>query len=270
MTEMQSGLLNIMKWLDAFCEEKGVTYYAMGGTVLGAIRHKGFIPWDDDIDIGVPRPDYDILIEALKEVSDGRYRIENHTCNDEYIYPFSKLYDTQTTLIEDKKSSFKRGIYIDIFPLDGVGQTKEEGIKTAKKIDKVTRRLRALTYSIKESDSLTKKLYYKGMRLLSPFMASKAKLLKKIEALCKKKCYYEEEFVGNMVESWGQRKVMAKEVYGTPQRVQFEDMQICVHEDYEAYLTIMYKKWWELPPEDKRVSQHEYLLLDMNKSYLED
>ena len=124
MNEMQSKLLDMMKWFHGYCEENGLRYYALGGTALGAVRHGGFIPWDDDLDVGMPRADYDRMISLCKNgTGNTRYRIEAPGQNRDFIYPFCKAYDTETTLVENARIKAKRGVYIDIFPLDGIGNT---------------------------------------------------------------------------------------------------------------------------------------------------
>lgn len=272
MTEIQERLLGMMDWFDSFCEENNITYYAVGGTVLGAVRHKGFIPWDDDIDVGVPRADYDRLIELMKGYPNEncRYKLESPLENKDYIYAFSKLFDTQTTLVEDKQNPLKRGIYIDVFPLDGIAKTKEEAIKAYKKIDRKLRILHAQTYVLNKNDRLIKKLFYLGIKMLKPFMRGKDATIKKIDLLCREKSFYEYEYVGNLVGAWAQKEIMPKKYFGKPIKLQFENMLINVPEDYDNYLKSLYKNYWELPPEEKRVSHHENLMIDLNKSYLEE
>ena len=130
--DVQKKLLEMMKWFHSYCEKNEIKYYMIGGTMLGAVRHQGFIPWDDDVDIGVPRNDYNKLLTISKGLKpeNSRYIIESYQdMNDDYEYPFAKVYDTSTTLIENKRKQTKRGIYIDVFPLDGIeGSTKEEAI----------------------------------------------------------------------------------------------------------------------------------------------
>lgn len=121
MTEIQLKLLDMLKWFHEFCIENKLRYYALGGTMLGAIRHKGFIPWDDDIDVGMPREDYDKMIELVIDKQDEKYRLEKPLQNKDFVYQYCKLYDTSTTLVENTRYKTKRGVYLDIFPLDGIG-----------------------------------------------------------------------------------------------------------------------------------------------------
>ena len=122
MTEIQKKLLDMLVWFDGFCRANNLRYYALGGTLLGACRHQGFIPWDDDVDVGMPRPDYERLAELMgSEIHDG-YVLETENSPDpKFCYFFSKLYDTSTTLQEDVATGLKRGLFLDVFPLDGLG-----------------------------------------------------------------------------------------------------------------------------------------------------
>ncbi|MBR5505916.1 MAG: LicD family protein [Clostridia bacterium] len=103
MNELQQKLLTMLNWFHNVCEKENLQYYALGGTALGAIRHNGFIPWDDDIDVGMPRDDYNKLREICSKYNAGQYYIEFPGINDDFVYPFCKVYDKQTTLVENVK-----------------------------------------------------------------------------------------------------------------------------------------------------------------------
>lgn len=135
MNQLQSKLLEMLTWLSKYLEEHNIRYYVVAGTFLGAVRHEGFIPWDDDVDIAVPRADYQRLLELLKELVD-HYVIESpYGGAPDFIYNFAKLYDTNTTMTEIARKNVTRGVYIDVFPLDGIGDTSEESYRNYKKID---------------------------------------------------------------------------------------------------------------------------------------
>ena len=95
MTELQSRLLEMLKWFHEFCTKNNLTYYAVGGTTLGAVRHNGFIPWDDDIDVGLPRPDYEKLKQIAKDKVNEKtkYYIEFPSDKKEYAASYGKMYD---------------------------------------------------------------------------------------------------------------------------------------------------------------------------------
>jgi lipopolysaccharide cholinephosphotransferase len=125
-----------------FCVDNQLTYIALGGTMLGAARHQGFIPWDDDIDVGMPRKDYEKLTILLTNKKIGSCILETSDSPDRnYCFAYAKLYDTTSTLIENTKQQLIRGVYIDIFPLDGLGNSVEEAKRNYKTIDNLMKLL---------------------------------------------------------------------------------------------------------------------------------
>ena len=124
--EIKEILLKMLGWFHNFCEENNLRYFAVGGTLLGAVRHKGFIPWDDDVDVGMPRADFEKLEKLIGNKENGRYYFETPSSDRKgYYYAYGKLFDTTTTLVENLRDKLPMGVYIDVFPFDGVGETKE-------------------------------------------------------------------------------------------------------------------------------------------------
>ena len=121
MTELQEKIFGIMKAFDRVCRENNLHYYMLGGTMLGAIRHKGFIPWDDDADFGLPRKDYETLLALPEESFPEGYRLRHFQKEQGVPYAFIRLEDERTTCVETRRSGtgYVGGVYIDIFPLDG-------------------------------------------------------------------------------------------------------------------------------------------------------
>lgn len=268
--ELKTKLLDMMKWFHEFCLNNGIRYYALGGTMLGAARHHGFIPWDDDIDVGVPRNDYEKL-DSLLSNAKGRYRLETpYDGNDDFIFTYSKLYDTHTTFIEKARFPIKRGIYIDIFPLDGLGDTLQESAKIYKKIDMLHMLLVARVTTVNNKKSKSRNTAVQIARLIPSFVLSNKKLIHKIDSLCKSRKFEECEYGGNLLGHWRFKEVMNREIMGTPTLYDFEDMQIFGAEKYDEYLKNLYGDWHQLPPKEKQVSDHGYLFLDLHTSYLQE
>lgn len=268
MNEVQKKLLNMLKWFHAFCEQNNLKYFALGGTMLGAVRHKGFIPWDDDLDVGLPRKDYEKLQELMGEnLFDGKFVLEAPLKNKDFKYPFCKIYDTTTTLVENTKVKIKRGIYIDVFPLDGIGNSKEEAHKNFKKIRKLDTLLLLKSTGFRKDRKLYKNIGVALFRLI-PFDTEK--ILKKLVAKCSLYPYDECLYCGNLVGAWREKEIMFRSIMGEPKLYDFEGIKICGAENADEYLTCLYGDWKELPPEDKRVSHHDFVEIDLNKSYIEE
>lgn len=124
---LQLRILNILLALDRVCKEHNLRYYLWAGTMLGAIRHKGFIPWDDDLDIAMPRKDYDLLMKNAKDWMPEPFEVVSYETDAEnYPLPFAKIQDGSTTLIERMHLSYLGGIYLDVFPLDGMPSSSLE------------------------------------------------------------------------------------------------------------------------------------------------
>ena len=116
---LQLRILPILEALDNTCREHGMRYFIWAGTMIGAVRHKGFIPWDDDLDIAMPRPDYDKLIAHCREWLPEPFEMVCAENDDVYPLPFAKIQDGSTTLIERMHLKYLGGIYLDVFPIDG-------------------------------------------------------------------------------------------------------------------------------------------------------
>lgn len=270
MNDLQEKLLIMMKWLHDFISSHHLKYYICGGTLLGAIRHKGFIPWDDDIDIFMPRDDYEQLCELLKDPIE-HYVIETLDSNNkDFLYTFAKFYDTNTTMVETLKKNIKRGVYIDIFPLDGLGNTFEEAKKYYKAIDKKNMFLTTRLCKYRKGRKWYKNMLVFLCRAIPPIFVNDRSLCKKINELNKKRRFDDYQFFGVNMSAYRFRAIYNKELLGTPTDYTFEGITLWGPQNYDEYLTHTYGKWRELPPENKRKSTHSFISLDLKKSYLND
>jgi len=272
LSPLQSEMLQMIKWFHNFCIKKDITYYVVGGTMLGTARHQGFIPWDDDIDVGVPRKDYNRLLTLGVELekSHGKYVLESyHNGNDDYEYPYAKLYNTSTMLIENKRKKPKRGIFIDIFPLDGIGISKEDALRNFVPIKRKLNLLASRSCAVRDGRTFMKNMAVRVVGIFPEFLVGAHKLISQIDELCEKRDFDDYEFVGNIVGNWREKEIMSRACFGKPTLYLFEDTQIYGVEDYDGYLSCLYRDWRKLPPKEKQKSEHDFIQLDLEHSYLE-
>jgi len=263
---LQKKLTQMLGWFHEYCVEHGLRYYMIGGTMLGAARHQGFIPWDDDVDVGMPRKDYEKLVKLLSQPN-GQYVVESPKYfSDKIICTYGKMYHTGTTLIEKSKFNLKKGIYLDIFPLDGFGPTVEDGVKHLKKVTLLDNLLMIRICAFRKGRSFLKNA---SAMLGWVLPININKLIGKIDALCASRDFDQEAYVGNLMSVYRQREIMPRSYYGTPTLYRFENLQVYGVEDYEGYLTQVYGDWRKMPPVEQRVSKHDHVYMNLEESYLE-
>ena len=268
LSEMQLRLLEMFRWFHGFCEENGLRYYMLGGTMLGAVRHGGFIPWDDDIDVGMPRSDYEKLKKLFPDDGAGIYELETpESPAKEYCYPICKIYDTRTTLIENKRYPVKRGLFIDVFPLDGLCDSERQCAEAYAPIKRKYNLLLTKVCGIRKGRSFYKNAAVCLIRMLPDFMLNEKKLIKEIDDMCSRRDFDECAWGGNFLGAWGIKEIMPRSIMGTPVLYRFEDMQAYGAEDYDGYLTHLYNDWRKLPPAEKQVTHHDFAELDLARPY---
>ena len=271
MNDLQLKMLDMMSWYHNLCEKNNLKYYVVGGTALGTIRHKGFIPWDDDIDVGMPREDYEKFKElASNSDLSARYAIEFPSGKKDFLYPYGKIYDTTTTLIEHTRYKTKRGIFIDVFPLDGIGNDKDEAIRHFESIETKCNLLATVSCALRKERGWYKNLAIVIARCVPPFILSAKKLVRQIDKLSKQYSFEDSAYVANAVGNWHKKEIMRREWFGKPTLYEFESIKVYGPEMYHEYLSGLYGDYMKLPPKEKQVSHHDYLYFNTEKSYLED
>lgn len=259
---LQRKIIGNLEAIDQVCREHGLRYYLWAGTMLGAVRHKGFIPWDDDMDICMPRPDYEQLIAHWREWLPEPYEVIAPETDPTYPYPFAKIEDASTTVLERPDFKFLEGVYIDVFPIDGAPADEEER-KSHFKRYKVWRHL----LFIRGRDPFK---HGHGPRSWFPWLLHKAwslaELQEKVKEYMTKYPYDESEYVCDYDD--GLKGVIEKRLLGTPQTYPFEDKQFLGVEHYDEYLSNKYGDYMQLPPKEKQI-QHHFFRLDLERPYKE-
>lgn len=250
--------MEIVKAVVDICDKHNLTYYMLGGTMLGAIRHKGFIPWDDDIDLGMPRDDYEKFLEIAPEELPETYKVVNYRNTPKYQYYITRVLDTDTKVIEERigNDSKYTNASIDIFPIDG---TPNNGILRKIYFFRVLshRALMSLCYkdSIdrKRKRGAVEKVFLWIMEHLPiEKMTTPYKQKCKIDKLLRSQDVGKSKYIGNIMGAYRTREIVPAEFYGKGKFYPFEDMQLRGLEMYDEYLKYTYGDYMQLPPEDKR------------------
>ena len=255
--ELKQIQLNILKEIHSFCVEHQLTYYLAYGTLLGAVRHKGFIPWDDDIDICMPRRDYDIFCKTFKTV-DAIYRVLDHHNTKGYYLPFAKVCDTRTETHETVALDIPGcGVYVDVFPLDGLSDDLSVAKKTHEKESVLMKLYAARAHRL---PSLKELIHHWKWGLFYPihWFVSPKWIANRIEKIAKQYAYEESKYVGVAYGFYGDRETMPREIFVKECLVTFEDGTYFAPANPDAYLTHMYGDYMQLPPEEKRVTHHSF------------
>ena len=261
--KLQDAQLSILKELDRVCGELNLTYCLAFGTALGAVRHKGFIPWDDDIDVYMKIEDLDVLHKNTGLFGEG-YFLQNHETDPEFGLMISRLRNSNTTLIENTETDrdINHGIFIDIYPLfnspkDGAG---------AKKLVAASMVYRLMLYErVPQNRGTIMKV---GSSILLKGVPKKPR--KSIIEYCYKimKSCPRTGFLSSLYGD--EANIRYPEGWFFPvQRVPFEDMMVPVEADTDKYLTRTYGDYMQLPPEEKQQFHHNYVCIDFDKPYTE-
>lgn len=257
---LQQRIINNLSVIDRVCHEHGLRYYLWAGTMLGAVRHKGFIPWDDDMDICMPRPDYEQLVAHWHEWLPAPFEFISHETDPTYPYPFGKIEDSSTTVLERPDFKFLEGIYIDVFPIDGV-----PGAEAARRSHFRWYHFWRHLLFLRGRDPFK---HGHGPRSWFPWLLHKVLSLRwlqhKVRSYMTRYDYDKSEYVCDYDD--GLRGVIEKRVLGTPVPYQFEDRQFLGVEHYDEYLSNKYGSYMELPPKEKQIQHHFYRLL-LDRSY---
>lgn len=258
---LQKRGLEIAKVFRDLCEQHGWTYYLAGGSLLGAVRHKGFIPWDDDMDFVMPRKDYDQLVHfALTQSDDDRYHVLSYEKDRDFPWWFIKMVDTQSTFIERQFSACQAyyGFAIDVFPLDNYeGDRKSEKLK--KKADWL-KRLLVIHERDFSSESLLK-------RMLAFFV--KRTSARRIQNKLKKVCLKMGTDVSPSVMGYNGRAVFPKQAFGQGKMMAFEDVSFNAPDDPHVYLSTVYDGDYMVPPPLDQRDAHNLLFVDLDTPYAE-
>ena len=249
--ESKSIILDILNNVAEFCDENSIRYYLTYGTLLGAIRHKGFIPWDDDIDIAMPRPDYDRFVDLYG--AKGDYKISAPLVDKDCAWQWVKVYDGRTVKYEegvDYNYISPRGVDIDVFPIDGVPDDYDEFINHGKKL--ISSHIYFNKVISPYNGSIIKRLFRLILRIIGRdyFMRKNIQEAMKYE-------YSSSEMIGHLPHLEPYLKRCPRSLFDSRVEVEFEGNNYWAPAGYDLFLKELYGDYMQLPPIEKRVASHE-------------
>lgn len=246
--EIKTCELEILLKIQEFCQRQNLCFYLSGGTLLGAIRHHGFIPWDDDIDICMPRPDYEKFIQSFPQ--DDIYQIKSNILKN-WDNPFSKIIDTRTK-IESLYDETGGSLWVDVFPVDGLPQSLKQVEMIYKRSD-FYRKLFMIGHA--RLGKGKSKFHQYGKYFLKPIVnfIGTNYFSQKMEEIAQQITYENAEYVGAI--TWGLYGVgerMLKSEFEKQIMVEFEGYQFPTFSCWDSYLHGLYGNYMQLPPVEKR------------------
>lgn len=254
LSRLQEIERDILREFDALCRRKGWRYFLLGGSALGAVRHGGMIPWDDDIDVGMPRPDYVRFLEEAQGELPAHLFVQDWHSEPDCLVSFAKVRDGRSLFREKISSSLSihHGVFIDVFPLDGAPASLS-------RVKWTLRRMKGLKFGIinQKTDYFRRK-----SRAASWYLSLRGKLAggdaayEAIDRLAVRYPYGTAPRIANWHGAWAEKEAVPAAMFGEGVRLPFDGLECPVPSDYDGYLTCLYGDYRRLPPPEKRVSHH--------------
>ena len=258
LRDIQLHSLEILKYLDDVCDSQGLDYFIMYGTLIGAVRHEGFIPWDDDIDIMMPRKDYEALLSFFENCETKDFKLLNYRNSQNYPYMISRVSDCRFKLEVQNEANFGLGVFVDVYPLDDISNSLLFAL------------FKGRVHGILSS------LYFASTRLNPPKFISIKDLLKVVHFFVAK--VVGKRFLGLLLDKskldtnnpkkyvgclqWmtsdSDRNVIKRTLIEGRTRLMFEGVEVNAPLNYDRILSDYYGNYMRLPPKKERVPHHLY------------
>lgn len=247
LDKIKSIELDILKYIDDVCIKNNIIYYLSYGTLLGAIRHKGFIPWDDDIDIVMPREDYNRFIQLMRSSNHDRYELKEPGV-DGYYYEFAKISDSKTIVNQIFVDDINMGLWVDIFPLDAMtaSSLKHKYLYFLQRC-----RVAAVHKRCPNSSLILKPFVYLYWRICKE-IGWKWFLNKQLK-ISEEYSYGSTPTIGFKASGMRKPELLPIEWFGNIEKVEFEGLHFNAPQKWDLYLTSLYGDYMTLPPVEQRV-----------------
>lgn len=257
LDEIKKIEFDILKYIDTICKENNLRYFLAGGTLLGAVRHKGFIPWDDDIDIAMPREDYKKLVNVLKS-KNNCYKLLDSTNCENYNYTYGKLIDTRTKVIEEQNNNqYESSIWVDIFILDGLGKSKVSS-KIRFYIIRLFRTLIHTSLFKFDDKRVMKSMLKTCIKIICEFIGYK-RINRYLDTYAGKVPFEKSRYIASASGGqYGKKEIINYKNFCETCDLEFENEIFKGPIGYDKYLTNLYGDYMKLPPLEKQISNHKF------------
>lgn len=261
--EVKKIQIEILDYVDDFCRKNDMNYWLDSGSLIGAVRHKGFIPWDDDIDIGMLRPDYEKFLKVFNK-NNSKYKVSSVEIDENCAFPYGKIFDTATVLYEPDERGIKSSIGVDLFIYDNAPDDDKIVEKMYKKRDRYNKCRFIQNYKFYRDASIKHiaKNIIVGLKKIFLLPFPKKYFVKKVAENSKRYANVETIRVGNFTAL--SKFACPKECFDSFTEVEFEGKTYKAPINYDMWLTYYYGDYMKLPPIEKQVSHHEFV------AYIED
>ncbi len=262
LRKAQLVMLRILKIVDYICRENDIKYWLDSGTLLGAVRHGGFIPWDDDIDIVMPRKEYERFISIAKHKLPEDLFLQNNETDIEYDMPWLKVRDNNSRIVEYKIGDYHNGLFIDIFPVDFYGEDYDKYIVEKNKFRSFYRTLMLVKEpfeKVKNSKIFVKNIikFFAKIFMAKYTLKDKREVFKilneKKQDIINKFSKEDGQYVGYGPEPLFWDFKVDKESIFPLKEIKFEDALFYAPKDYDKYLKTVFGDYMKLPPEQERI-----------------
>lgn len=256
LDEIHATLLDLLKYIDSFCREHSIRYSIAGGTLIGAIRHRGFIPWDDDADIMMPRPDYERFLELFPKEAKGQYKVLNRNTEKHhwFVNCYAKIEDT-STISEERgvKAMTRFGLNIDLFPVDGAPDSPQEQKDVCRKVIFFKHRI---THSQKPFYHLFLPHQGAPMAFIQAHFHKVDYWLDECEKLLRERDFSTSSHAGALCGMYREREVFERRVFEEYTDYEFEGVTLMGIKDAHTYLSGLYGDYMTPPPASQRRGKH--------------